>query len=44
MIGKPINVFELYDSSLGEKENISAITAALRGKIIELREKLEEEK
>jgi len=44
MIGKPINVSELYDPSLTEKENISAITAILRGKVIELREKVEKEK
>ncbi len=44
MIGTPIIVSELYDTNLDEKQNISAIAAALRGKVIELREKLEKEK
>ena len=41
MIGKPIYARELYDDSLDEKANIENITEILRGKIIELSEKLE---
>ena len=43
MIGKPINVRELYDHSKNEKENIKMITLLLRDKIIELGKKNEEE-
>ena len=41
MIGKPIDVRELYDSALSEKENIAKITEFLRGKIIELGEQIQ---
>lgn len=41
MIGKPIRVRELYDEKLSQKENIERLNEYLRGKIIELREKLE---
>ena len=44
IIGKPINVRELYDDSLDEKTNISNITLFLRGKIIELGKELERQK
>ena len=43
IIGKPIDVQQLYNESLSEKENIAAITETLRGKIHELRDKLREE-
>lgn len=42
IIGKPIYMRELYDDALDEKENIKNLTAILRGKIIELEEKLKE--
>ena len=38
VIGKPIDARALYDNTLGEQENIAAITAHVRGKIIELRD------
>ena len=41
VIGKPIDVCELYDESKTEKENIENINTYLRGKIIELGAKLE---
>ena len=44
IIGKPINVRELYDESLSEKDNIQIITDKLRGKIIELGEELERQR
>ncbi len=40
MIGTPIDVVEMYDDHLTEKENIINITAYLRGKIIEFQERL----
>ena len=40
MIGKPIDVREWYDDSLGEKENIDIICERLRGKVIELKDEL----
>ncbi len=43
MIGVPINVRELYDESLGEKENVLRITELLRNKIIELKKMLDEQ-
>ncbi len=42
VIGKPIRPTELYDSALGEKENVERITEILRGKIIELEKIIEE--
>ena len=36
LIGKPIDVRELYDESLSERQNIDAITEKLRQKIIDL--------
>lgn len=36
IIGKPIFVDELYDSTLSEKENINNINHYVRGRIIEL--------
>ena len=41
IIGKPIYVGELYDSSLSERENINNINAYVRSKIIELGKELE---
>ena len=41
IIGKPINVRELYDDSLDHKDNVEKITKQLRGKIIELGEQLQ---
>ena len=43
IIGKPINLRELYDDSLDEKQNIENLTNILRGKIIELGKQLKEE-
>lgn len=43
IIGKPIDVRQLYDDSLSEKENISAITEFLRGRIYDLKDRLEQE-
>lgn len=43
IIGKPIKVGELYDTSLTEKENIEKINAYVRSKVIELREQLEKQ-
>lgn len=40
IIGKPIHVSDLYDSSLSEKENIAKINSHIRSKIIELGEQL----
>ncbi len=42
IIGKPINMRELYDDNLDEKANIENLTNILRGKIIELGKELEE--
>ncbi len=44
IIGKPINLRELYDDNLTEKQNIQNLTEILRGKIIELGKQLEEKK
>lgn len=44
IIGKPIDVRELYDESRSEKENLSAITDCLRNKITELEKELEKQK
>ena len=41
IIGKPINVSELYDTSLSKKENITKINDIIRSKIIELSKELE---
>ena len=41
IIGKPIYVGELYDSSLSERENINNINSYVRSKIIELGKELE---
>ena len=41
IIGKPINVAELYDSSLTERENIDKINSYVRSKVIELGKELE---
>lgn len=43
VIGKPIYVEELYDSSLSEKENINNINRYVRSKIIELEKELEKQ-
>lgn len=43
MIGKPIDVRELYDDTLDETENIARITEILRGKINELKQRIQEE-
>ena len=43
IIGKPIKVGELYDTSLTEKENIEKINKSVRSKVIELREQLEKQ-
>lgn len=42
MIGKPVNVRELYDEGLSEKENLEKISAALRDRIIDLEHQLNE--
>ena len=42
MIGTPIDVRALYNNELSEKENIANITTHVRGKIIELGQRLEE--
>ena len=42
LIGLPINVFDYYDATLSEKENVANITKILREKIIELRKQLDE--
>lgn len=44
MIGKPIDVRELYDDSLSEGENIDNICKMLRGKVIELGKELERQR
>ncbi len=41
IIGKPINVRDLYDDKLSEKENIDNITKYLREKTIDLKKQLE---
>ena len=41
VIGKPINVSDLYDTSLSERENITKINDIIRSKIIELGKELE---
>ncbi len=41
IIGTPIDVRALYDDSLSEKQNIEQITEYLRGKVIELGNKIE---
>ncbi len=41
LIGKPIDVRELYDESLSEAENIAVITTMLREKIIRLKDELQ---
>ena len=43
IIGKPIDARALYDDALTESENIEKITEYLRGKIVELGNKLHEE-
>lgn len=42
VIGTPIYVSELYDESLGEKENMEAINSYVRSRIIALGEELEQ--
>lgn len=42
MIGTPIDVRSLYNDELSERENIANITSHVRGKIIELIQRLEE--
>lgn len=44
VVGRPIDVRQLYDDSHSEKENIAAITEYLRGKINELSHSLNQEK
>ena len=39
VIGKPIYASELYDDTLSEKENLISISAKLREKVIELKDK-----
>ncbi len=43
MIGSPININELYNEDLSEKENINIINKIFRDRIIELDEKLAKE-
>lgn len=43
IIGKPIIARELIDESLSEKENLAAVTKALRDKIIDLEQQLYEQ-
>ena len=43
MIGEPINVRDLSDPGLGEKEDLKNVSAKLRERIIELENKLYEE-
>ena len=43
IIGKPVYVEQLYDSSLSEKENIKNINAYVRSKIIELGKELKKQ-
>ena len=43
IIGKPLDVRQLYEDSRSEKENIAAITEFLRGKVYELSCQLREE-
>ncbi len=42
IIGKPINVRDLYDDDLSEKENLEKISALLRERIIDLEHQLNE--
>ena len=42
IIGEPINVFNYYDETLSEKENVKNITLLLREKIIALKGQLDE--
>ena len=44
IIGKPINVKEIIDENISEKENIEKINEILRNKIIHLGEELERQK
>ena len=44
IIGAPIYVSELYDESKGERENMEAINAYVRSRIIELGDELEQRK
>ena len=44
MIGNPINVSDYIDESLSEKENVDRVTKLLREKIIELGQKLDEQR
>ena len=44
VIGKPIDVRQLYDNSLSERENIHQINAYVRSKIIALGKQLEEQR
>lgn len=43
IIGKPVNVRELYDDSISEKDNIAKINTYIRSKVIELKQQLEEQ-
>ena len=43
IIGKPMYARELYDDSLSEKENLAAISEAMREKIISLEKMLYEQ-
>lgn len=43
IIGKPVDVWQLYDDSRSEKENITAITEHLRGEIYALNSQLRKE-
>ena len=43
IIGKPINVRELYEDSLSEKDNIAKINTYVRSKVIELKQQLKEQ-
>ena len=44
IIGKPINVKDMYDESLTERENRATITIKLREKIIQLKDELNRQK
>ncbi len=44
IIGRPIDIFELSDDSLGEKENLKQISEKLRSRIIELEKLLYEQR
>lgn len=41
IIGKPVDLCELYDSALTEKENIKNLNDYMKGKILELKSNLE---